>query len=157
MPNFDFKCTNCFGEFEAMIPEFIRGATHVCLRCGEQTAFMVWKKAPGMSPDPYWAGHYDQQSGQYFTSRSAMNAHFAKPTPEHPNGRVAVSKEEFDRKMREEFEKPETDPEPFADESMRQKWYDDAEKTYYGLKNGNIEPPPLLTPEQVENAPVKES
>ena len=70
MPRFDYECLRCGDAFEEDLGVYQEWIT--CHGCGQYTAQQVWREAPAMSPDRYWAGYVDPDVG-YVTGRAELH------------------------------------------------------------------------------------
>src|SRR5687767_6509004 len=99
MPTFDFKCEKCGAIREVF--DTTADAIHECWYCGGD-ASVFWTKAPGMSPDPFWAGATHPSLG-YFTSREQMQAKMeARGLMPYEPGRQGEIKRNFESRYEKE-------------------------------------------------------
>ncbi len=140
MANHDFECQGCGSLFEQNVPYPKMHEGISCIYCG-QLAVMVWRRAPFMSPDPYWHPQYDPQLGVEITSKAQ------KEEILRSRNLTTVSKEEFTRRFESQ-----ADAEPQLD---RQALRDAAEKAWNDVKNGNVPPVHVPTVDDVEAGKVR--
>jgi len=129
MPIAEYHCRACGIEYEYhfTLEQWPYVEEFSCVSCGGQ-AVRYFSAPPAMSPDPHWAGYFDQQLGKWIGSRDEKRRLLKE------KGLVEVSSEEHRRGFESFREKEDVIPE--GDPKLREAM----EKAYGDMQAGNIEP-----------------
>lgn len=129
MPIAEYRCQTCRVEYEYnfTLDQWPYVDDFVCPACGG-LAVRYFSAAPSMSPDPHWAGYFDQQLGRFISSRDEKHRLLKE------KGLEEVSTEEHKRLYEGYTEKEDVIPE--GDPKFREAM----EKAYADMQAGNIEP-----------------
>src|SRR5512139_2032 len=129
MPVVEYHCLACQTEFEFHLStqDWPYPDAFECTVC-RGAATRYFSAPPAMSPDPHWQGYFDQQLGQYISSRDEKRRILKE------KGLEEVSAAEHSRGFEGFSDKEDVIPE--NDPKLREAM----EKAYADMKAGNLEP-----------------